>query len=96
MLSERELISLRKILLHSSEPRYKCYITITGSEFGSKKFLQNPSKVQKKICKVKSWGMGSITFIVPKTSTSFAPGSYSLKVENKIGVAVSPSDFSVD
>jgi hypothetical protein len=40
--------------------------------------------------------MDSNTFIVPKTSTSFSPGSYSFKVENKIGVAVSPSDFSED
>ena len=74
-------------------------ITISGRFFGTKKgkvYLENPTSGKKKTCKVKSWGMDSITFIVPKTSKSFPPNTYVLKVDNKIGTAEAPLEFTVD
>jgi hypothetical protein len=38
----------------------------------------------------------ALAFEVPKTSESFPPGTYPLKVINKIGIAAAPLDFTVD
>ena len=76
-------------------------ITINGNFFSTKKGkayleFEQSGKLKKKNCKVMSWGMGSITFIVPKTSKSFPAGTYPLKVTNKVGTAGAPSDFTID
>jgi hypothetical protein len=74
-------------------------ITITGNFFSTKKgrvYLEDISNGKKKNCRIKSWGMGRITFSVPKTSKSFLPGTYSLKVTNKVGIAEAPSNFMVE
>jgi hypothetical protein len=74
-------------------------ITITGNFFSTKKgkvYLEYEKNGQpkKKNCKVTSWGMDSITFVVPKGLVSGT--SYPLKVDNKIGIAGVPSDFTID
>jgi len=74
-------------------------IVITGKFFSTKKgkvYLEHPVSGKKKNCKVMSWGMGSITFVVPKASKSFPAGTYPLKVTNKVGTAGAPSDFTID
>lgn len=74
-------------------------ITITGNFFSTKKgkvYFEDISTGKKKNCKVTSWGMNSITFIVPKTSKSFPPKTYQLKVMNKVGIANAPSDFTIE
>jgi hypothetical protein len=77
-------------------------ITISGNFFGTKKgkvyleYEDKYGKLRKKKCKVTFWDMGTITFLVPKTSKSFPPGTYSLKVMNKIGTAASPIDVTID
>jgi hypothetical protein len=76
-------------------------ITINGDFFGTKKgkvYLEyeKDGKPMKKNCKVTSWGMNGITFIVPKTSKSFPAGTYPLKVMNKVGIAEAPSNFTID
>jgi hypothetical protein len=71
-------------------------ITITGTFFSTKKgkvYLGGVS-TGKKNCKVKSWGMDSITFVVPKGLISGV--AYPLKVTNKVGIAEAPSDFTID
>jgi hypothetical protein len=73
-------------------------ITITGKFFSTKKgkvYFEDISTGKKKNCKVTLWGMDSITFIVPKTSKSFPPGAYPLKVDNKIGIATAIPDFTI-
>ena len=74
-------------------------ITITGNFFSTKKgkvYLEYEKNGQpkKKNCKVTSWGMDSITFVVPKGLVSGS--TYPLKVENKIGIAGAPSDFTIE
>jgi hypothetical protein len=74
-------------------------ITISGRFFGTKKvkvYLEDIGTGKKKSCKVKSWGMDSITFMVPKTSKSFPPNTYALKVDNKIGTAEAPLEFTLN
>jgi hypothetical protein len=74
-------------------------ITITGNFFGTKKgkvYLEDISTGRKKNCKVTSWGMGSISFSVPKTSKGFPAGTYPLSVENKVGIAEAPSSFTIE
>jgi lysophospholipase L1-like esterase len=76
-------------------------ITITGTFFGTRKgkiYLEyeKNGKPKKKNCKVTSWGMDSITFVVPKTSKNFPAGAYPLKVMNKVDIAGAPSDFTID
>jgi hypothetical protein len=76
-------------------------IIITGRFFSTKKgkvYLEyeKDNKPMKKNCKVTSWGMDSISFIVPKTSKSFPAGTYPLKVMNKVGIAEAPSNFTID
>jgi len=77
-------------------------ITISGNFFSTKKgkvyleYEDRYGRLKKKNCKVTSWGMDSITFIVPKTSKSFPAGTYPLKVTNKVGTAGAPSDFTID
>jgi hypothetical protein len=39
--------------------------------------------------------MDTITFLVPKTSKSFPADTYSLKVENKVGIATAIPDFAI-
>jgi hypothetical protein len=74
-------------------------IIITGNFFSTKKgkvYLGDQVSGKKKNCKVTSWGMDSITFVVPKTSKSFPAGTYFLDVVNKIGVAEASSGFTID
>jgi hypothetical protein len=74
-------------------------ITITGNFFSTKKgkvYFEDISTGKKKNCKVTSWGMDSIIFAVPKTSKSFPPGTYLLKVDNKIGIATAIPDFTIE
>jgi len=76
-------------------------ITITGHFFSTKKgkvYLEYEKNGQpkKKNCKVTSWGMDSITFLVPKTSKSFPADSYPLKITNKIGISPETIDFTID
>ncbi|MBP1734155.1 MAG: hypothetical protein H6Q53_442 [Deltaproteobacteria bacterium] len=54
-------------------------IEITGTFFSTKK---GKVYLGEKKCKVLSWGMDKITFVVPKKMT---PGSYNLTVTNKVG-----------
>jgi hypothetical protein len=73
-------------------------ITISGDFFSTKKgrvYLEDPVSGKKKICKVTSWAMDSIMFIVPKVSKSFPAGAYLLKVKNKVGTAEALSEFVV-
>jgi hypothetical protein len=68
-------------------------ITINGSFFGTRKgkvYLEYLGA--KKNCKVTSWNMGSITFLVP---ARLAPGRYPLKISNTIGT-VTAGDFTID
>jgi hypothetical protein len=65
-------------------------ILISGSYFGTKKgkvYLEyeQSGKLKKKNCKVKTWGVDSIIFFVPKTSKNFPAKEYTLKVINKVG-----------
>lgn len=76
-------------------------ITITGTFFGTRKgsvYLEyeKNGKLKRKACKVKSWGMDSITFLVPKTSRNFPAGSYPLRIKNNVGIAGAPADFTVE
>jgi|GEM_PF-1122480 len=76
-------------------------ITITGTFFGTRKgkvYLEyeKNGKPKKKNCKVTSWGMNSITFVLPKTSKSLPTGTYPLKVMNKIDIAGAPSVFTIN
>ncbi len=72
-------------------------IEISGNYFGSKKvkvyleYEQN-GRLKKKSCKILEWSMfdpvngdSQIRFIVPKTSKTFPPDTYQLKVTNKVG-----------
>jgi hypothetical protein len=78
-------------------------ITITGRFFSTKKgkvYLEDPYTGKKKNCKVTSWSMdpvtgeSTLTFVVPKVSKSFLPGTYPLKITNKIGTV--ETTFTVD
>jgi hypothetical protein len=74
-------------------------ITISGNFFSTKRgkvYLEYEKNGQskKKKCKVISWGMDSITFVVPKGLVS--GNTYPLKVINKVGLAGAPSDFTID
>jgi hypothetical protein len=74
-------------------------ITITGNFFGTKKgkaYLEYEKNGQPKNkgCKVMSWGIDRITFVVPKGLVSGI--AYPLKVTNKVGTAEAPSDFTID
>ena len=74
-------------------------ITITGNFFSTKKgkvYLEYEKNGQpkKKNCKVTSWGMDSITFVVPKGLVSGV--AYPLEVDNKVGIAGAPSSFTID
>ena len=71
-------------------------ITISGKFFSSKKgkvFLEDPVSGKKKNCKVISWSMdptngeSTLTFVVPKLPKGVNPGTYPLKVTNKVGSA---------
>jgi hypothetical protein len=77
-------------------------ITVTGKFFSTKKgkvYLEyeKNGQIKKKNCPIKSWDMNSTTggseliFVVPK---SLNPGSYPLKVTNKVGAA--ETTFRVD
>jgi len=71
-------------------------IIITGNFFGTKKgkvYLEVPGG-KTKTCKVTSWGMDSITFVVPKGLVSGT--AYPLKVMNKVGLATAPSGFTIE
>jgi hypothetical protein len=75
-------------------------ITITGNFFSTKKgkvYLEYNDKngqPKKKNCKITSWTMDSITFVVPKGLVSGI--AYPLKVTNMVGIAEAPSDFAID
>ncbi len=66
-------------------------IEISGNFFSTKK---GKVYLGEKKCKVLSWSMDTITFVVPKGLVSGV--TYPLKVMNKIGAAASPSDFTID
>jgi len=68
-------------------------VEISGNFFSTKK---GKVYLGEKKCKVSSWGMDTITFFVPKTTKSFPPGTYPLKVTNKVGIAEAPSNFIID
>jgi hypothetical protein len=85
--------------LNSYEGAANDPIIITGNFFSTKKgkvYLGDQVSGKRKNCKVTSWGMESITFVVPKTSKSFPAGTYFLDVVNKIGVAEASSEFTID
>ena len=65
-------------------------IEISGNFFSTKK---GKVYLGEKKCKVLSWSMDTITFVVPKGLVSGV--TYPLKVINKIGAAASPSDFTI-
>ena len=74
-------------------------ITITGNFFSNKKgkvYLEYEKNGQpkKKNCKVTSWGMDSVTFVVPKGLVSGV--AYPLEVDNKVSIAGAPSNFTID
>ena len=76
-------------------------ITITGNFFGTRKGkvyfeYMKDGNLMKKNCKIVSWGMDSITFVVPKTTKSFLPGTYPLKIMNRIGIAGAPLNFTIE
>lgn len=59
-------------------------VTVNGTFFGAKKgkvYLESQSDGAKKNCKVTSWAMNEIKFIVPKADV----GSYWLYISNKVG-----------
>lgn len=69
-------------------------ITITGKFYSTRKgkvYLEDQTNGKKKTCKVTDWymdpttGISTVTFVVPKTSKTFLPGSYLLTVTNKVG-----------
>jgi hypothetical protein len=68
-------------------------VEISGNFFSTKK---GKVYLGEKKCKVSSWGMDTITFFVPKTTKSFPPGTYPLKVTNKVGIAEAQSNFIID
>jgi hypothetical protein len=79
----------------SVSPTADATAVISGNYFGSKKgkvYLENQDTGKKRNCKLVSWGMDSITFIVPKLTA----GTYHLKVINKVGIAEAPLDFTVE
>jgi hypothetical protein len=72
-------------------------IVLSGNYFGSrmgKVYLENSVSGTKKNCKVTSWGMDTITFVVPKGLVSGS--TYPLKVTNKVGIAEAPSVFTIN
>lgn len=76
-------------------------ITISGNFFSTKKgkvYLEYSSngQIKKVKCKITSWGMNNIVFVVPKTSKSFPSGTYPLKVMNTVEATYAPSDFTID
>ena len=76
-------------------------ITITGTFFGTRKgrvYLEyeKNGKPKKKNCRVRTWGMDSVTFVVPKTSRNFPASSYPLRIQNSVGIAGAPADFTVE
>ena len=79
-------------------------IKVTGRFFGAKKgkvYLYNPATNKKKNLKVTDWrmnestGISELTFDVPKPSKSFPPGTYQLKISNKVGPATTTPEFTV-
>jgi predicted outer membrane repeat protein len=64
-------------------------ITISGSFFGTKK---GKVYLRDKSCKVSSWSMDTITFIVPK---KMAPGLYNLTVTNKVDSDTLADGFTI-
>ena len=82
------------------EGRSGAPVTLSGNFFGTKKgkvylVYEKDGKPKKKNCKITFWSMDTITLEVPKTSKSFPPNIYPLKVENKVGIAVTAPDFTV-
>jgi hypothetical protein len=85
------------LLVDHSKPSVP--INITGNFFSAKKgkvYLEyeKNGQTKKKNCKVTSWGMNRINFVVPKGLTSGK--AYPLKVMNKVGIAEAPTDFTID
>ncbi len=64
-------------------------VTISGDFFSTKKGKVNLGGVN---CKVSSWSMDTITFIIPK---KLAPGLYSVAVSNKVGLDTFPDAFTI-
>jgi hypothetical protein len=66
-------------------------VEISGNFFSTKK---GKVYLGEKKCKVSSWGMDSITFVVPKGLVSGS--TYPLKVINKVGIAEALSVFTIN
>ena len=66
-------------------------VEISGNFFSTKK---GKVYLGEKKCKISSWGMDSITFVVPKGLDSGS--TYPLKVINKVGIAEAPSVFTIN
>jgi hypothetical protein len=78
-------------------------ITVNGKFFTTKKgkvYIVDPDSGKKKSCKVTEWfmdpadGDSRLTFIVPKLSKSLPPGTYTLRISNKLGIV--ETMFTVD
>jgi hypothetical protein len=66
-------------------------VEISGNFFSTKK---GKVYLGEKKCKISSWGMDSITFVVPK-GLIFG-STYPLKVINKVGIAEALSVFTIN
>jgi hypothetical protein len=64
-------------------------IEISGNFFSTKK---GKVYLGEKKCKVLSWGMDKVTFVVPKKMT---PGPYDLTVTNKLGTDTETNGFAI-
>jgi hypothetical protein len=78
-------------------------IAVNGKFFTTKKgkvYIVDPDSGKKKSCKVTEWfmdpadGDSRLTFIVPKLSKSLPPGTYTLRISNKLGIV--ETMFTVD
>jgi hypothetical protein len=78
-------------------------ITVIGKFYSTKKgkvYLEDQISGKMKTCKVTDWymdptsGISTLTFVVPKSSKTFLPGPYLLKIINKVGTG--QTNFTVN
>ncbi|MGZ4857381.1 MAG: IPT/TIG domain-containing protein [Methanobacteriaceae archaeon] len=70
-------------------------VIVDGTFFGSKKgtvYIEDQATGRRKNCKVTSWAMNSVTFIVPKVDA----GSYWLYISNKVGTNPTGVPYQVE
>lgn len=101
IILEETFTMMEPVIVSVSPPAEDGTVVISGNYFGTKKgkvYLEyeKEGSPKKKNLKVTSWGMESITFMVPKTSKSFPADSYPLKASNKVGIAEAPLEFTVE